>query len=1164
MRYHPDTKTWDGSATDLANHARCAHLTQLTRARELDIAEGRVEREPATTSLAATKGNEFETEVVARLRAETIAAGGRFLDLALLDPVGRRDHLAHAMADKVELIAQAPLRSGTLFGYADLLQLDQDSYVPIEIKLARTVKPEHLLQASAYADALAELQDGQLPPHVDVITGDGVRHEHLPEQYVDYVRVARERFDAALTLDLDEQLQHVPEPVEHCADCPFQAHCDARRAEVDHLSQVARIRADQRTKLVAIGITTLAELATNDVEHVVGIGSSTLAQLKAQAALQLRARTEGAPAWEFRRPVDGDSARRGFALLPEPDPVDIYFDFEGYPYHESGSLEYLWGWTSVHGDGTRHFDYLWADDPAAEDEAMEQFLTEVERRRALAPSMHVYHYAPYEITALSRIARRRVEWMDRLDTLLRAGVFVDLYAVVRQSMLIGIPSYSIKQLEPLYGISRAGDELADGGASIEIYEQWIDAGDPAVRQSIIDYNQVDCDSTLELRDWLLARRDEARAAGVEWPDPPASNDDEQDGDEPTAEPHASELLRARLEEIAGDESRTDQLREAARLLSAMPGWGWRIKRQFLGELHAGRTEHDDDDFVHMPEALGALELIEDVQPARAKAGTRLRTYRFPEQVTTLRVGDHAPHAYDPHTALKIGTIAEIDLDQCTVSIRTTAREQGFIDDRLAEQGEEPGRIPTSLVGYSDIPYRPLEGAAMRVTEQLLSAIDAGRDPLAPGEPGATALMLLAREAPRFARGDGLDALGSPPDPTELAETVRRLDAACLVVQGPPGTGKTWTSARLLVALVESGLKVGISSNSHEAIINVLEGLAAYRRERAMDGRAIDCSVGYSTKRELEFGDGWLYTGPSGNAVAELFRARNLDILAGTAWQFTKGVELDVVLVDEAGQLSLLHGTAIASDAKRLVLVGDPQQLPQPSETTHPHGCDASLLEHLFGELPVLPPERAALLNVTRRMHPRICSFISDTYYDGRLTSHESTAVQRVIVPALPELPAAGTVLIDVEHDGNRASSTEEVAAIRLLVDQLLDGGRVVPHPDEPERAIEPGDLIVVAPYNAQRRLLQDALGDEIRVGTVDRFQGREAPIAIVSMTASSREDLPRGLEFLLDPHRMNVAISRARALAVVVASPALRATSATSLREMRLLNDLARFSRISS
>ncbi|MCB0877760.1 MAG: TM0106 family RecB-like putative nuclease [Thermoleophilia bacterium] len=1183
MRYDPDNRTWRGSATDLANHARCTFLTHQVRERERAYATGELERPEPEQTLAMRKGVEHEERTVAELRAAVEAAGGRFLDLETFgdDHAARRDALHAAMRDGVDLIAQAPLRSGSIFGYADLLERTSDCappagdlttphrYRPVEIKFARAPKPAHLLQAAAYADALAQLQ-GELPDSVDVICGDGTRHASPPSQYTDYFALARERFDAALELPLAPELDRIPEPVPHCETCELRSACDERWQRTDHLSLVARIRADQRTKLVAAGITTLTELATTTIEHVPGIGRATYAQLRTQARLQLDARTAPLPPIEFRRPDPGDPTTRGFALLPDPDPHDIYFDFEGYPYHDSGGLEYLWGWAHHPAADTTAppaFDFLWADTIVDENAAFTRFLDEVEARRATsAGRMHVYHYAPYEITALRRIARRHPDWMYRLDELLRAGTFVDLYAVVRQSMLIGTGSYSIKKLEQFYAADlRAGAELADGGASIDEYEQYLLTGDPEIRQRIIDYNRDDCISTIDLRDWLLERRADAATQGIEWPTPPTDDPDDEDGnDDPGSDDTPESVqLRQRLEAIADDDDQPDDVRTAARLLAGMPGWGWRIKREFLGELHGMKHERTADDYRLDPNAIGDLELVETLDPPPgARPGTVERIYRFPEQVTLLRAepGEPQPLAYDPETVVVIGSITSVDHDANTVSVRTTASVRDRAAAALARIGEPAGRIPTSIVGYADIRYGPLESAARRVAQSLLDAIDSGIDPFAPASPHAAALALLARPPPRIGGG-------APPrrvdatDPIAVADLTARLDGSHLVIQGPPGTGKTWTSAHLLLELVSRGLRVGISSNSHEAIATVLAKLDELRADRP----DVELRAAYAPKRPLGLGD-WLVETRTSTIARDAITTGDATILAGTAWTFCDpDLRLDAMLVDEAGQVSLLGATAMAACTSRVLLVGDPQQLPQPSSTSHPHGCDASALELQFGEHAVLPPERALLLPVTRRMHPSIARFISDTYYAGRLSAHPSTSEQLVVVPARPQLPHAGTHLLACEHSGRLIDSPEEVEAIARLVADLLDpAARVVARPGEPERALAPRDIIVVAPYNAQRRALQAALGDSIRVGTVDKFQGKEAAVAIVSMTASSRDELPRGLEFLLDPHRLNVAISRARALAVVVASPALLATDAASLHEMRLLNDLARLARRSA
>ncbi|MCW2920656.1 MAG: nuclease [Thermoleophilia bacterium] len=1178
MRYDLDTRRHSGSATDLANHARCEFLTDRARELAVAIAEGRAERE-TKRSLVIEKGREFEASYVARRRAEVEAADGRFIDCSEVGDDLRAHRLAceQAMRDGIELIAQAPMRSASLFGYADLLERIADAdiasgsldtvhrYEPVEIKYARSTRPEHLLQASAYADAL-ELLQGVAPREIHVVTGDGARHDFQTSEYVEYFRAARERFVAALETDLPTALERMPEPVAHCAGCDFADVCQARWVEADHLSLVAGIRTDQRGKLHTVGIETLAQLAATELEHVPGIGRATLPRLVTQARLQRDSRDGDAAdtAIAYRRPGDDEPSGRGFAMLPDPHVDDMFFDFEGYPYHERGALEYLWGWTTRSADGELSFDHIWADDPAAEAAAFAAFLDEVEARRERSGGrMHVFHYAPYEITALRRLAKEHPHEMPRLDALLRQGVFVDLYAVVRQAMQVGRPSYSIKQLEPLYGISRAGDDLADGGASIEVYEQWLNDGDSRVRETIIDYNRVDCDSTLALRDWLLEHRDLARTLdGIVWPPAlePDANDDEP-SDEPSSEPSETRTLVERLERIAEDEAHGDDVRLAARLLSAMPGWQRRISREFFGDLHGRKHDRHPEDDVTDPNVLADLRLVGvDEAPKGARPGTIERTYRFPDQVHMVEVGHDA---IDPAVVETVGSVRALDVDECTVTIRTSTGQA----DKLKAVPRD--WQPRSIIGWTEISVFPLEQAAKGVAQQLLDCLDAGRDPFAPGERCAAALSVLARRPTRVTSGGGPELVGDPPDIGRVADLIRRAEGSHVIVQGPPGTGKTYTSARLIAELVESGLRVGISSNSHDAVINVLCGIDKLREERLRDGCPLTLRAAYALRHgekapgTFGFGDDWIERPRSTNDAVSMLADGDVQVLAGTAWALAKSELLDVLLVDEAGQVSLLHLTAMASGARRVVLVGDPQQLPQPAEVQHPHGCGASALEHLFGDEPVLPHERAVLLPETRRMHPDVCEFISTTYYRGELRSHPSTAIQRVDA-AHAAVPTSGTHLLRVDHVGNRASSPEEVEAIRVLVSQLLDGGRVVPHPDEAERPIQPEDIIVVAPYNAQRRALRRALGDDIAVGTVDKFQGQEAPIAIVSMTASSRDELPRGLEFLLDPHRLNVAISRARALSIVVASPALLATSATSLREMRLLNDLVRFARTST
>jgi uncharacterized protein len=256
-------------------------------------------------------------------------------------------------------------------------------------------------------------------------------------------------------------------------------------------------------------------------------------------------------------------------------------------------------------------------------------------------------------------------------------------------------------------------------------------------------------------------------------------------------------------------------------------------------------------------------------------------------------------------------------------------------------------------------------------------------------------------------------------------------------------------------------------------------------------------------------------------------------------------------VDEAGQVGLANMVAMGRAARNIVLVGDPRQLPQVIQGAHPEPANLSCLDWMLGDHATIPPDRGIFLPVSRRMHPEVCRFISEQVYEGRLTSHADTARQGVSGTRFPE---AGAFWVPVAHEGNAQVSTEEVAAIQAAIADLLQGEWT--EKDGTRRAIRETDIIVVAPYNAQVNALRDALPPGIRVGTVDKFQGQEAPVCLVSMTASSAEETPRGMDFLFSLNRINVAVSRAKGLALVFGAPRLREAKCETVEQMRLVNTL--------
>ncbi|MBA3345917.1 MAG: AAA family ATPase [Gemmatimonadales bacterium] len=413
--------------------------------------------------------------------------------------------------------------------------------------------------------------------------------------------------------------------------------------------------------------------------------------------------------------------------------------------------------------------------------------------------------------------------------------------------------------------------------------------------------------------------------------------------------------------------------------------------------------------------------------------------------------------------------------------------------------------------------------------------------------------LLRRRRPRIAGHDGGPLVGATENLVErVCDLAFRLDRSTLCIQGPPGTGKTHNAAAMIVELLRRGYRVGVTAQSHKVIMHAM---CAVAKALERSGLAADlCKVGdhdddplvkQGIVREIENDDvpGVL----DGGAC----------LVGGTAWLFSRDElagRFDYLFIDEAGQVSLANAVAVGLSTRNLILVGDQMQLSQVTQGHHPGDTGLSCLEYLLAGSATVPQELGVFLGSSRRMHPDICRFVSDAVYDGRLDSIPETGRHRVIRgPDTTLVPAeTGIVWVPVEHDGCTQSSDEECDAIVAIVEELLR--RNVVDREGVERRMTPEDILIVAPFNLQVRCLRGRLDPRIRIGSVDRFQGQEAPVVIVSLCASTLEEAPRGASFLLSPNRLNVAVSRAEALAIVVGCPDLMDVRCRSVEEMRLVN----------
>jgi uncharacterized protein len=1120
------------AATDLVDFVDCAHLATLGRA----VGEGRLIA-PAPTDediLVARKGDAHETAYLAILRSRgldivEIPRSPTFAGKVAAAQATERAMRAGASVIHGATLLDLPASGPGWIGVADFLirtegpsALGDFHYDVWDAKLARTAKPSALLQMSAYAELVARIA-GSVPKQLHAILGDGRVESFASADVMPYYRSAKARFLVAWRANAATY----PDPVARCGRCRWNDACVARRRSDDHLSLVANVRRSQIVKLHAGGITTLERLATaSDDEKPRKLERATFLRLRAQAALQAQARRTGVALYEILEPREGT----GFERLPAPDAGDLYFDMEGDPFYDGGGLEYLFG-VAHYEAGERRFTSFSGHDRAGEKAAFEAFVDFVLARRVRYPKLHVYHYAAYEATALRRLATQHGTREDEVDTLLRDRVLVDLFDVVRQSLRASYESYSLKKIEQFYRGPR-GDEVTSAMDSVVAYERFLETRDPVEFERIVTYNREDCYSTVDLHRWLLERRSEAEATfGVHVPwlaDPEAGP---SDGPDLALQGLAAELARDIDPETAAPDDRARWL--AAQLLvyhrrEAKPAW-W----AFFDRLERKTAE----ELVEDAESIADLTAL-DAQPELFKR-SQVFTFSFPPQEHKMKTG----RAYDPAlgAAKSAGDILEIDDDRGKLRLR---RGPSLVDVPL----------PKHLCGPGPINNDKQRGALVRFGRALAdddcaTRFRAGRD-------------LLTAAAPRLRdrpAGSLIDA--GETDATALTELVLALDDSYLFVQGPPGAGKTYTGARSIVDLIARGLRVGIASTSHKAIHNLLAEIETVAGARGVAFRGYKKSSSEDTNYTSHAG-----TIANTDDVALCAGDSRALLVAGTAWLFSDAAmqeTLDVLAIDEAGQVSLADAIAMSTSARNVLLLGDPMQLAQVSQAQHPEGAGASVLGHLLGNAATVAPDRGVFLPHSFRMHPAICDFVSALAYDGRL--HADPACARRAIDA-GVIGGAGLRYLPVVHEGNVQSSLEEAEAIASAVDDLVGG--IVTDKDGRTTILGERDILIVTPYNANVRRIRQTLDArrrfDVRVGTVDKFQGQEAPVVFFSMASSRGDEAPRGIGFLFDRHRLNVAVSRAQALAVLVCSPALLETTATTVDQVVTIGNLCRFAELAS
>lgn len=1124
------------SATDLANHLSCRHLTMLNLLlvkREI----GAPSWDNPRLRVLQQRGLEHEKAYIASLR-------GNGVSIADFSGEGE-EHAATSTYDAMrrgdQVIVQAVLGSKNWRGRADvLLRIDNGrpsrfgnwSYEAADCKLARETKAETILQLCVYSELIAELQ-GLEPEFFHVIRPEvGFAPEsYRLTAYGAYYRVVKNSLQNAVNVGEASY----PEPVAHCEICRWWKECDGQRRRDDHVSLVAGASRLQRKELATHGVTTLEALSklALPIPFKPSRGAREgYGRIREQARIQKEGRDEGRLKFELLNGADHE----GLCRLPAPSEGDIFLDFEGDPFVQGGGLEYLFGIATADGGGRLSYQGRWAVDRAGERAAFEWLIDLIFERMGRFPDLHIYHFGGYETGAVKRLVLRYATREEEVDRLLRGEVFVDLHSITKQSLRASVEEYSLKEMEK-FGDYRRRVPLPDANQARHFVEHQLELRNSVVlsegvRALVEGYNEDDCRATERHRQWLENLRSELIAGGKTVARPVPTNPAPSEAVSAHAKRVAS-LFEALTRDLPAEPHDRSQAQAAQWLLAHALDWHRREEKVRWWEYYRMR-ELPEEELYDEKAAIAGLSHRQRMPKASPKERASVDQYKYPPQECVIREGE----TLYTQNGEKFGDVVACDSTARTIDIKKPIKHDAF--------------HPTAAFAFSRYPTKEQAGSILRCAEWIVTHGIEGRGDY------QSARDLLLRTPPRLLEG----TVGQGRDETVVKAACRAvvsLDNSALPLQGPPGAGKTYTGARMICALVNEGRRVGVTAVSHKVIRRLLDEVAEAAAE--MNISAVRC--GHRKDNADPESSSIREIGANADALQAL-QSGEVNVLGGTSWLWCREEFRDSVhclFVDEAGQMSLANVLACAPAGKNLVLLGDPQQLEQPQLGSHPEGSDISALAHLLGGRGTIAEGQGLFLGETWRLHPDICRFTSELFYEQRLVSVDGLQRQNIAAPSL--ISGAGLWFAPVVHDGNRSHSDEEIEIVARIIAELTKPGSTWTDSKGTAHPLTMHDILVVAPYNDQVNRLTERLKGA-RVGTVDKFQGQQAAVVIYSMTTSAPEDAPRGMEFLYNPHRFNVATSRARCACIVVGSPRLFKADCRTPHQMEVANVLCRFAEMST
>ena len=1048
-----------------------------------------------------------------------------------LDEKDRFNDTVRAIQNGYDLIYHAYLIDENFRGEADFLikcntpsELGDYSYEVYDTKITRNLKPRHVTQITAYSDMLGKIQK-LMPEKMYLIDGSDELHSFKIIEYIELFNHGKKEFVKFLSNKNKEKLY--PEKCSYCDLCNWKDECDQIWEKDNYINLVDGLNKSQIEKLKKNKVRTVEQLAkTKLISTDLKINPESFEKIKSQAKLQEEKRLTGEDKVIFLDP-DID---KGFYKLPKPDDGDVFFDIEGFPRMDR-PFEYLHG-LYYKDKGKLKFRDLWAKnyDKESEKNIFIELINFFEKRFEEYPNAHIYHYAPYEKRAIRELATVYSSEFPKgdivNDNLLRKEKYVDLFAIAKQSIRTSERDMSLKSIEKFYEFKRKAD-IVKADDSVAKYDNWITTKNEKYKQDIIDYNEEDCVSTYYLREFLVKNKPET----IDW-----FVKSEEIKKEPSKYrrkiPNA--LSREEVEVDLNNRLEKKKNKNNKNLVDQLKnfiGFHWKsIKPEYWDVFDKAEKTHlelEDD-----TECIANCVLISD-KPKVTDEGI-IYSYRFNDQNYKLKKGKAA---FDVHQKKSTGSIHSIeeefpDKNIVKIIISKKSKVKEMPNLLTLGNGKPPG-----VHQHDQALNKFLEDYIKNDGKNYKSIMD-----------------ILERSGPDIKdTKKNSNLIDEQKDLIpQSVEIVKNLNNSYLTIQGPPGTGKTYSSASIIIELMKIGKKVGVTSNSHEAIKNLLIAIEEQATKQNFKFNGVR-KTSRQNKREWKF-------------IQDKFEGKELNfdeysLYAGTSWFFVDprmNKTLDYLFIDEAGQVALGTTIANATCAKNLVLIGDQMQLSQPMRAKHEGYARMSSLDFVLEDNDTIPADKGVFLNVTRRLNKKICNYISSSFYDSRLTSDSITETRSVNLKLDP-IKDEGLFYVPIEHTGCSQRSDEEADLIEKTYNKIINKEFKV---GDTTGKISAKDIMVVAPYNAQanniREKLKKKFKDDVRVGTIDLFQGQEAKVVLISMTTSDVESLPRHKDFFFSRNRLNVAISRAECVAIIIFNENLLLASASSIKEMKLMNSFCK------